>query len=95
MAEYTVTYPVHLGQEVWVDVKALPRGLLQTRKQYLKADIRALILQMKGNTERKSIKLRIGEHWKENGGNFCYKHFKFSVSAIGKTVFLEKPEETK
>lgn len=90
MTEYTVTYPVHLGQEVWVDARLLPPA----DGRYLKGEIRALIIQAKGDTARKSMKIKIDADWLVGGKHVLEtKYLKIAISSIGKTVFLEEPEE--
>lgn len=104
--EYTVTYPIHLGQEVWVDTRILPTQLMNPVNipKYVKADVRALIIQKKGEYSRKSMKLLVEAEWQSGDPKLIYgvekykyeksyKLFKMSVRAIGKTVFLDKPEE--
>lgn len=55
---YTVDFPVHLGQTVWVDSSTLPLDELAPDvlvKPYFKAEVRGLKIQRKGDTDRKSI----------------------------------------
>lgn len=95
MSEYTVTYPIHLGQEVWVDTMILP-FLRQHRNdpQYLKGDVRCLMIHKRGKYSQKSMKIRIAYDWTMQGaGKQIYKYFKLPISAMGKTVFDEEPKE--
>lgn len=106
MSEYTVKYPINLGQEVWVNTRILPTDLMNPENipKYVKADVRALIIQMKGESARKSMKLRVEAEWQSGDPKLIYgvqkfkyeksyKYFKMSIRAIGRTVLLEKPEE--
>ncbi len=97
MSEYTVTFPVHLGQNVWVDSsilqekEKLPYGL----PAYCIGEIRSLMIQVKRDTTVESMKVRIKESWIDKATNrpiYSYKYFKFSVGEIGKTIFDKKPE---
>ncbi len=98
MSEYTVTFPVYLGQKVWVSYAILPPIGLENRDKvpdYLIGEIRGLMIQSKGETARKSMKVRIKEQWfDEQAKKYIesYKYFKFSVGAIGKTIFDKEPE---
>ncbi len=98
MSEYTVTFPVHLGQKVWVDSSILqvkdkpPCGL----PPYCVGEIRGLMIQAKGNTTRESMKVRIKGVWIDKTTNrptYSYKYFNLSVEAIGKTIFDKNPKE--
>lgn len=95
---YTVTFPIHLGQEIWVDSTTLPTQDLAPDvliRPYFKAEVRGFRIQMKGGTERKSINFRIKSRWREGNSlrfSTSYKYFYYSIRGLGKTIFTEEPQ---
>lgn len=95
--DYTVTFPVHLGQTIWVDSTTLPTGELAPDvlvRPYFKAEVRGLKIHMKGDTVRKSIQFRIKARWRVGRNQYAttYKNFSYAVSGLGKTIFTEEPQ---
>lgn len=96
--EYAVTFPVHLGQEIWVDSTTLPLNELAPDvlvRPYFKAEVRGLKIQCKGDTERKSIQFRVKARWRVGRKQYAttYKNFSYAVSGLGKTIFTEEPKK--
>lgn len=80
--DYTVTFPVHLGQQIWVDSTTLPTDELAPDvlvRPYFKAEVRGLKIQMKGDTARKSIQFRVKARWRV-GRNQLSQTYHFSVN---------------
>lgn len=98
MSEYTVTFPVHLGQKVWVSYAILPPISLENYNKvpdYLVGEIIGLRIQSYGKIASKTMKIRIKESWFDESSKEYIesaKHFKFSVGAIGKAIFDKEPE---
>lgn len=95
--DYTVTFPVHLGQQIWVDSTTLPTDELAPDvivRPYFKAEARGLKIHMKGDTARKSIQFRVKARWRVGRNQYAttYKNFSYAVSGLGKTIFTEKPK---
>lgn len=95
--DYTVTFPVHLGQTIWVNSTTLPTEELAPDvfvRPYFKAEVRGLKIHIKGDTARKSIQFRIKARWRVGRNQYAttYKNFSYAVSGIGKTIFTEEPQ---
>lgn len=95
--DYTVTFPVHLGQTIWVDSTTLPTDELAPDvlvRPYFKAEVRGLKIHMKGDTARKSIQFRVKARWRVGRNQYAttYKNFSYAVSGLGKTIFTEEPK---
>lgn len=98
--DYTVTFPVHLGQTIWVDSTTLPTEELAPDVlvcPYFKAEVRGLKIHMKGDTEWKSIQFRIKARWRVGRNQYAttYKNFSYAISGIGKTIFTKEPQTGK
>lgn len=95
--EYTMTFPVHLGQTIWIDSTTLPTEELAPDvlvPPYFKAEVRGLKIHMKGGTARKSIQFRVKARWRVGRNQYAtmYKNFSYAISGIGKTIFAEYPK---
>lgn len=96
--DYTVTFPVRLGQTIWVDSATLLTDELAPDvlvRPYFKAEVRGLKIQMKGDTARKSIQFRVKARWRVGRNQYAttYKNFSYAVSGLGKTIFVEEPKD--
>lgn len=94
--DYTTTFPVHLGQTIWVDSTTLPTDELAPDvlvRPYFKAEVRGLKIHIKGDTARKSIQFRVKARWRVGRNQYAttYKNFSYAVSGLGKTIFTENP----
>lgn len=96
MSEYTVIYPIHLGQEVWVDGTSLPPYLVRREDEsvFLCAEVVSFLIQKKGGCTRKSMNVKVHAPWLA-GTRYVDSDrlIVLPVNVMGKTVFNEKPKE--
>lgn len=89
MSEYTVTYPIHIGQQVWVkESLVLPYGLAH-ENAYIVGTIVSFTISKVGEHARKDMKILLDDKRVPHRNHL----FKITVNAIGNTVFAEKPAE--
>lgn len=89
MSEYTVTYPIHLGQKVWVkDTLVLPCWLAKSK--YIAGTIMGLSIWKHGNNSRKTMNILFDNEDERIPAR--KRVLRITVNAMGKTVFDEEPQ---
>lgn len=92
MSEYTVTYPIHLGQEVWVDEKIVrPKWEWnEYQTSYLTGSIVGFTIWKHGELEHRSMHIMFDDE--RVPATPETRAFRIGLYALGQTVFDKNPE---